>query len=147
MVVISNQAGVARGYFPEYLVNQVNDRMIELLAAEGAKLDGIYYCPHHPHAEEPMYRRNCECRKPRPGLLHKAAIELELDLKKSFVVGDRVTDLKLARQVGATAIMVLTGYGRGENEYVLPDKKVKSDLVAEDLGAAVDWILEQLSLE
>jgi D-glycero-D-manno-heptose 1,7-bisphosphate phosphatase len=145
VVVITNQSGVARGYFPEELVHEVNRKMIRSLAREGARLDGIYYCPHHPQGETSLYRLDCTCRKPRPGLLHRAAAEHSLDFKQSFVVGDSVSDLKAARQVGAKAVLVLTGYGRGEFDYVLPEKKVRPDYVAENLGAAVDWILTESS--
>lgn len=146
-VVVSNQSGVARGYFPEELVGRVNRKMVDLLAEDGAVLDGVYYCPHHPRAEMAEYRRDCECRKPRPGLLERAAADLGLDLGRSYVVGDRVTDLETARRIGAKGVLVLTGYGRGDLEYVLPGKDVRPDWVAEDLNAAVDWILEQFRPE
>ncbi|MEW6264671.1 MAG: D-glycero-beta-D-manno-heptose 1,7-bisphosphate 7-phosphatase [Thermodesulfobacteriota bacterium] len=141
VVVVSNQSGVARGYFPEELVNRVNEMMVELLARAGARLDAVYYCPHHPRAEVAAYRRECDCRKPKPGLLLRAAADLGLDLTRSFAVGDRTSDLKAARAVGAKAILVLTGYGRGEREYVLPHQDVRPDWVAEDLMSAVEWIL------
>ncbi len=143
VVVVSNQSGVARGYFPEELVGRVNRKMIDELAAEGARLDGIYYCPHHPRAESPDYRIDCDCRKPRPGLILRASEELGLDPARSFVVGDRISDIEAARRVGARAVLVLTGYGRGDLEYVLPRKEVRPDHTAEDLGAAADWILGQ----
>lgn len=143
VVVVSNQSGVARGYFPEDLLYQVDRKMIHLLAENGARLDGIYYCPHHPRAEVPAWRQDCDCRKPRPGLFWRAARDLGLDLARSFAVGDRHTDLKAARTVGAKAILVLTGYGRGEVEYVLPHQDVQPDIVASDLNQAVDWILDQ----
>ena len=145
VIVVTNQSGVARGYFPEELVHQVNRKMIRTLARQGARLDGVYYCPHHPQGDAPLYRLDCTCRKPRPGLLHRAAAEHGLDFKQSFVVGDSVSDLKAARQIGARAVLVLTGYGRGELDYVLPDKKVRPDYIAEDLGEAVDWILTEIS--
>ena len=144
VVVISNQSGVGRGYFPEELLGDVHRKMIDLLELDGASLDGIYYCPHHPQAEVAAYRRECDCRKPRPGMIQQAAVDLDLDLKKSFVVGDSVSDIKAARQVGAKAILVLTGYGAGELKYILPEKTVRPDWVAEDLTEAVDIILEQI---
>jgi D-glycero-D-manno-heptose 1,7-bisphosphate phosphatase len=143
VVVVSNQSGVGRGYFPEDLVGRVHRKMADLLAAEHAHLDGVYICPHHPEAAVPAYRRQCDCRKPAPGLFLRAAQDLHLDLKHSFVVGDRVNDLKAARQIGAKAILVLTGYGRGEYEYLLPDSKVRPDHVADNLARAADWILRQ----
>ncbi|MBF0530784.1 MAG: HAD-IIIA family hydrolase [Deltaproteobacteria bacterium] len=143
VVVVSNQSGVARGYFPESLLQIVNQKMIDLLAADNAFLEAIYYCPHHPRAENPAYRRECNCRKPKPGLFLKAAEELGLDLSRSVAVGDRHSDLKAARTVGAKAVLVMTGYGRGELEYVIPRKDIQPDLVAENLNQAVDWILAQ----
>jgi len=145
VVVISNQSGVARGYFPEELVRLVNRKMVELLDRAGAGLDGIYYCPHHPRAEVEAYRRDCGCRKPKPGLLLKAASDLNLDLARSFVIGDRAEDLKTARTVGAKAVLVLTGYGRGELEYVLPRRDVRPDFIAASLTEAVDWLLAEMA--
>lgn len=141
VVVISNQSGVARGYFPEKLVDEVNQDLAENLAGEGAKLDGVYVCPHHPSAEVPAYRLDCDCRKPRPGLILQAARELDLDLPGSFAVGDRLADVDCARRAGVRAILVRTGYGRGEEQYLLPTAKIKPAYVAEDLSEAVDWIL------
>lgn len=146
VVVVSNQSGVARGYFPEELVHEVNQKMIRLLAQDGARIDGIYFCPHHPRAELEEYRRPCDCRKPRPGLFFQAAEELNLDLQASYCVGDRNSDLRAARAAGTRAILVKTGYGRGELEYVLPHKDVRPDFVAEDLDRAVTWILAQAGL-
>ncbi|MBW2060379.1 MAG: HAD-IIIA family hydrolase [Deltaproteobacteria bacterium] len=147
VVVTSNQSGVARGYFSWDLVEAVTKRMKDLLALDGARLDGIYYCLHHPQAEVPEYRKNCECRKPRPGLIQKAAAELKLDPARSFTIGDRVSDLIPGRAVGARNILVLSGYGRGELEYVLPKADVKPDYVADDLARAVDWILNEIEAE
>ena len=144
-VVITNQSGVARGYFPESLVHQVHSKMEELLGKEGARLDGIYYCPHHPEIGSPPYRQKCRCRKPDTGLIEKASKELDLDPSGSYVVGDRGADMEFARRVGAKAILVLTGYGKGEWEYFGGQWKVKPDYVAEDLLEAVQWILQRES--
>ena len=144
VVVVSNQSGVARGYFPRELVETVNRKMVEQLAMDGAVLDGLYYCPHHPKAEVEAYRVDCQCRKPKPGLLIQAAVELNLDLTRSFVVGDRLSDLDTGWSVGARGILVMTGYGRGEREYLLPGKSRQPDYLADDLGEAVDWIIRQV---
>jgi D-glycero-D-manno-heptose 1,7-bisphosphate phosphatase len=146
-VVITNQSGVARGYFPESLVQEVHQKMVSLLRAEGAYLDGIYYCPHHPDAGDPPYRQKCRCRKPATGLVEEAARDLELDLSKSYVVGDRGIDIEFAQKIGARGILVLTGYGRGEWEYLRDRWRVRPDHVAENLYEAVQWILSQESLE
>lgn len=142
-VLVTNQAGVARGYFPESLIEEVHGSLRETLAAGGASLDGIYYCPHHPSAGEPPYRCDCDCRKPRPGLLHRAAADLGLDLGRSYVVGDRHGDLQLAWKVGARAVLVKSGYGRGELAYHAPSWPRQPDLVAENLLEAVSRILDE----
>jgi D-glycero-D-manno-heptose 1,7-bisphosphate phosphatase len=135
-VVVTNQSGVGRGYFPESLVREVHDRMAKELAAQGAKLDGVYYCPH-------VSADNCECRKPRLGMLEQAARELGLDLKRSFVVGDRYGDLKLAHRAGARGVLVRTGYGAGELAWHAAKWAIQPGHVAADLEQAVEWILRQ----
>jgi D-glycero-D-manno-heptose 1,7-bisphosphate phosphatase len=140
-VLVTNQAGVARGYFAESLVHEVHDAIRRAMDAGGARLDAVYFCPHHPTAGEEPYRQDCDCRKPRPGLLHRAARELGVDLARSFVIGDRRGDLELAWGVGATAVMVKTGYGRGELEHQAPSWPRPPDLVAEHLLDAVVSIL------
>jgi len=142
-VVATNQAGVARGYFAESLVDEVHDRVRELLAADGARLDGIYYCPHHPEVGEPAYRKVCACRKPLPGMLERARDEMGIDLAASYMVGDTVKDVEAGHRAGATSVLVLTGYGRGELQYQSHAWKVKPDHVAEDLLDAVSWILDR----
>lgn len=144
VVVVTNQSGLARGYFPESLLAAVHNKMLGLLSAEGAVIDGIYICPHHPEAKQEKYRVNCNCRKPKTGLLEQAAADLQLDLSRSFVVGDRWSDLKCGAAVGAEPVLVLTGYGRGDYEYIGPGQKVRPAFVAEDLPAAVEWILSRL---
>ncbi|WP_319588872.1 D-glycero-beta-D-manno-heptose 1,7-bisphosphate 7-phosphatase [uncultured Desulfobulbus sp.] len=141
VVVVTNQSGLARGYFPESLLTAVHDEMHRLLALEGARIDGLYICPHHPEAKEERFRLVCNCRKPKTGLLEQAASELGLDLQHSYVVGDRWSDLRCGAAVGATTILVLTGYGRGDACYIGPGQAVQPDYVAEGLEAAVGWIL------
>jgi len=143
VVVITNQSGVARGYFPESLLHLVHQRMEALLENEGAHLDGIYYCPHHPDAGVPAYRQECHCRKPDTGLAETAARELDVDCSKSYVIGDRGAELEFAHRIGAQGILVLTGYGKGEWEYCRDQWKVKPDYVALDLYEAVHWILDR----
>ncbi len=140
-VLVTNQAGVARGYFPESLIAAVHAGVNAAMEAGGARLDGIYYCPHHPSVGDPPYRKDCDCRKPRPGLLRRAAADLDVDLARSYVVGDRHGDLQLAWNVGAKGVLVKTGYGRGELEYHAPHWPRPADLVAEHLLEAVEKIL------
>lgn len=142
-VVITNQSGVARGYFPESLIRQVHGKMEDLLKREGAHLDGIYYCPHHPDIGVSPYRQRCRCRKPAPGLIEEAVKELDLDPSRSYMVGDRGADIEFAHRVGTKAVLVLTGYGKGEWEYFGNQWKSKPDCVAQDLYEAVQWILKE----
>lgn len=136
VVVITNQSGVGRGYFPESLVHSVHDEMTQQLAAEHVRIDAVYYCPH-------SSADSCDCRKPKPGLLERAASEHHLDLRRSFVVGDRYGDVELAHRVGARGILVRTGYGEGELTWHAATWPQPPDFVAKDLAAAVDWILRQ----
>ncbi len=145
-VVVTNQSGVARGYFPESLIHQVHQKMKKLLESEEAHLDGIYYCPHHPDLGVPPYRQKCRCRKPATGMIEEAMKEFALDLSQSYMVGDRGVDIEFAHHIGAKAILVLTGYGRGEWEYSGAQWKVKPDHVAQDLLEAVQWILQREGL-
>ncbi len=142
-VVITNQSGVARGYFPESLIHRVHKKMKDLLKQEGAHLDGIYYCPHHPDAGIAPYRTKCRCRKPATGLVEEAVKDLDIDCSRSYVIGDRGIDIEFAHQFGAKGILVLTGYGKGEWEYKRDQWKVKPDHVASALYEAVQWILIQ----
>lgn len=142
-VVVTNQAGVARGYFPEWMIQKVHDKMEGLLEKEGARLDAIYYCPHHPKAGEPPYRADCECRKPRTGMIDSAAKDLNIDVKKSYMIGDKITDVEFAHRVGAKGIFVKTGYGRGELELYGDTWTTTPDFIAEDLLDAVIWIRDE----
>lgn len=140
-VLVTNQAGVARGYFKEELIGEVHKVLASELERGGARLDAVYYCPHHPSVGEPPYRFDCDCRKPRPGLLLRAARELNLDLSRCWMVGDRYSDTELARNAGARSAFVLTGYGRGELEHQSQAWSRRPDLVAEDLLDAVKRIV------
>src|SRR2546426_446600 len=116
-VVVTNQSGVARGYFTEELVETMHRKLSEEIARGGGRLDGIYYCPHHPHGNVESYRRECDCRKPKLGMLERAAADLHLDLARSYIVGDRYVDVELAHRAGLPCVFVLSGYGLGEYEY------------------------------
>lgn len=140
-VMVTNQTGIARGYFTEETLHAANARMRSELEAGGARLDGLYVCTHHPSEGEPPYRAHCDCRKPRPGLLHRAAADLGLDLRASVMVGDKFSDVAAGHAAGAAGVLVLTGYGRGEWEYARHARDVKPDHVAEDLLDAVEWAL------
>lgn len=137
VVVITNQSGVGRGYFPESLVHTVHERMIRQLATEHARIDAVYYCPHNG-------ADGCDCRKPKPGMLERAAREHQLDLRRSFVVGDRYGDIELAHRVSARGVLVRTGYGEGELAWHAAKWLQPPDFVAKDLADASGWILGQI---
>lgn len=139
-ILVTNQAGVARGYFTEELIGSVHTLLEAELEREGARLDAIYYCAHHPSVGEPPYRLDCDCRKPKPGLIKRAAERFELDLSSSWMVGDRYSDIVLARNAGVRSAFVLSGYGRGEWEYQRSGWQHQPDIVAEDLLDAVQRI-------
>ena len=100
LIVVTNQSGVARKVTTEDDVAAVNLRVLALVSEEGAHLDGFYYCPHHPEGDEPMYAIDCECRKPKPGMLERAAMERGIDLSRSFMIGDSARDLQAGRSAG-----------------------------------------------
>jgi D-glycero-D-manno-heptose 1,7-bisphosphate phosphatase len=140
-VLITNQSGVARGMFREATVETLHAHLRDRLAAGGARLDGCYYCPHHPEGSVEPYRQVCDCRKPQPGLIRRAARDLDLDAASSFVVGDRWNDVALAHAVGARGVLVLTGYGSVQSASMPPG--VRPDAIVPDLIGAVCWILER----
>ena len=132
-VLITNQSGIGRGYFGEATVHKVHDILRAELDRHGASLDAVYFCPHEPQA-------GCGCRKPLPGMLLRAEKELDIDLARSYVIGDKHVDVETAYAVGARAILVLTGYGREEHESHRGSAK-QPHLVVENLAEAVDAIL------
>lgn len=136
-VLVTNQAGVARGYFTEEMIGTVHNSLQTELERGGARLDAIYYCAHHPSVGEPPYRFDCDCRKPKPGLIKRAAGDFEIELDESWMIGDRYSDIELARNAGVRACFVLSGYGRGEWEYQRTAWRHQPDMVAEDLLEAV----------
>lgn len=135
-IVVTNQAGVGRGYFKEEMVGVVHKKMEKLLNDKRAHLDAIYYCPHHP-------KDNCECRKPKPGMMLAAKKKFGLDLSRCYVIGDKYSDVEYAHQVGAKGILVLTGYGKGAWEYEKDSWTKKPDYIAVDLYDAAEWIIKQ----
>ncbi|MFH1491003.1 MAG: HAD family hydrolase [Pseudomonadota bacterium] len=141
-VVVSNQSGVGRGYFPIDLVYEVHACLETALEAYGARVDGIFFCPHYPGGDIPEFSVDCDCRKPRTGLIEQAGEIFDIDLSRSFVVGDRCTDMELAKRCRMKGILVKTGYGLGDLRYILPSRPFKPAFVADDLGHAVRWILE-----
>jgi D-glycero-D-manno-heptose 1,7-bisphosphate phosphatase len=142
-IIISNQSGVARGYFPVELVDNIHDLMRESLLRKGASVDGIFFCPHYPKGIVPEYSLDCNCRKPKTGLIKKACEHFDIDMSRSYMVGDHYTDMEMAERAGLTGILVKTGYGRGIIEYNLPRMTFKPRYIAEDLLDAVRWIMKK----
>lgn len=130
LCVVTNQSGIARGYFDLARLEQIHHRLRALLAADGVAIDGIYICPHGPADD-------CDCRKPLPGMVNQAVAEHGFDPAQAFVVGDKEVDVALGHAVGARSVLVLTGHGAAHVD------GTKADHVAADLPAAVDWILAQ----
>ena len=141
VVIISNQSGIGRGLVRESFVAEAHAHILDRVGAAGGRIDGFFYCPHHPDAVLPEYRARCDCRKPAPGMLLAAAGQLALDPSRSFVVGDRWEDVGAARAAGARAVLVRTGYGQIAEASTRPD--LRADWVADNLVAAVAWILRQ----
>ena len=140
-VVITNQSGIARGMYTEKMLAEIHTTMIQELARQGARIDAVYYCPHHPDVGNHHYRRECDCRKPQPGLLKAAARDHDIDLARSFVIGDKASDIKLAEHTGALPALVLTGYGRETLAH--PERwPCRPEIVAENVLEAVKRILE-----
>ncbi len=138
--VTTNQGGIGLGLYTETFLHELHARMAATLEQNGARVDGWFYCPHHPSAIIEDLRRECDCRKPRPGMIRQAAERFDIDLDASFVVGDKLADVGLASQAGARGILVRTGYGddvvaahRGD----VPG----AAYIAGDLMAAVAWLL------
>ena len=139
VVVVTNQAGVARGLFDEDFIDEAHRFLDQKFSDGGATIDKFYYCPHHPEASVEAYRSECDCRKPKAGMLWKAAQELQLELSHSFVIGDRLSDLRLGQAVGARSLLVRTGYGETTARELTDDVEVA--YTAQELMTAVAWIL------
>jgi D-glycero-D-manno-heptose 1,7-bisphosphate phosphatase len=141
-IVITNQSGIGRGLITEEALADIHKKMLASFAEKKARLDAFYYCPHYENSRTPRYRQACDCRKPNPGLALQAAGDFGLNLRRSYMVGDKVEDILFGRNIRATAVLVLTGYGRKS----LPKlKKIGFEPahVAEDILEAADWILER----
>jgi len=146
-VLVTNQTGAARGYYPESHIQALNERLCRLLKDGGAYLDDMYYCPHLREGDVAPYNVSCHCRKPETGMIEKAfADHTQFDRARSFVIGDKSTDVELAHNAGAKGILVSTGYG----EAVMKGKyqwQVEPDFQADSIVEAVEWILGQLKID
>lgn len=143
VMLATNQSGPARGYYPEAWVHALHERLVSLLAAQGARLDDLYYCPHLPDGTVPAYTQACRCRKPEPGMLEDAASKHGIDLTRSYMIGDKATDVEVGQRVGARTVLLRSGYG----EQVLDGSyqwTVQADHVADTLVEAIDWVLADI---
>ena len=148
VVVISNQAGVARGFFTEDFVKITHEHLESVLRKKGAYIDNFYYCPHHPTEGIEPYRQVCNCRKPASGMLLQAAQDFNIDLTRSYLVGDRFNDIEAGKKIGVRGILVKTGFGQSLLQDDGPDEATpenKPDFIAADILEAVKWILFQVA--
>ena len=141
VIVVTNQAGAARGYFPEDLVDRVHEKMNTLFKEKHCHIDGLYYCPHLKGGKVKKHDIDCNCRKPKTGMLLAAARDHHIHIPSSYMVGDRMGDVTFAQSEGAKGILVLTGYGRGERDFI---QGTTPDFIAENLVEAVEWIIKDI---
>lgn len=143
LIIVTNQAGIGRGIYTLKDYHKFNNYMLEQLKKRGVHIDAVYFCPHHPTKGNGEYLIECECRKPKPGMILKAAKDLNIDLSKSFIIGDKTGDLEAGRLAGVNPILVRTGYGEEEG---FKDAVPVFDFIAEDLLDAARLIEEEESL-
>lgn len=134
VIMVTNQSGIARGLLTEEVLGDIHDRLIRMLGARGALIDAVYYCPHHPEGKVPAFSLECACRKPAPGMLLKAALDFGIDLRHSYLVGDKAIDIQTIAAVGGAGILVAP---RGSTI-------TGADYIAADLPDAFQWILKDL---
>jgi D-glycero-D-manno-heptose 1,7-bisphosphate phosphatase len=139
VVVVTSQNGVAQGVLTEVFLEAAHARISQLCAAAGGKIEGYYYCPHSTHALVERYRTDCDCKKPKPGMILTASREHSLDVSKSFVIGDRWRDIEMGLAAGTKAVLVETGYGRTESSR--RPATIREVPVTATLIDAVSWIL------
>ena len=144
LVVVTNQAGVARGYYSESDVEQLHEYMNRLLSKDGAEIDRFFYCPHHPVHGIGDYKQSCHCRKPDIGMFQMAEKYFKVDKSHSYMIGDKLLDTEAGRRYGVNSILVGTGYGKElYNGLGEADKKEALDAYAEDMTSAAEWILKR----
>ena len=145
VIIITNQSGVARGYFPEGVISEIHQEMSKQLSAEKAFIDAVYYCPHHPEGTVEGYAVQCDCRKPGVGMIRQAAEEHGIDPKHSYLVGDKLSDVECAQRAGMSGILVLTGHGKDEMKKITDASSVRPVYIAKNLYQAARWIIDDFS--
>jgi D-glycero-D-manno-heptose 1,7-bisphosphate phosphatase len=141
-VIITNQSGIGRGFLTEADLEEIHQKMKSDFSGRGVHVDGVYFCPHYELSANPRYRKDCACRKPKPGLARRAAKDLGIDLAGSYFIGDKVEDVLFGLNIGARPVLVLTGFGV-ESKKKLEEMNIRPAHIAPDLLAAADWILGQ----
>ena len=136
VIIITNQSGIARGILNEERLSEIHLNLLRLLAEQGARIDAIYYCPHHPEGTVDEYTHACSCRKPEPGLLLQAAKDFCLDLSSCYMIGDKPIDVETIHRVGGSGILLS---GRGDHNI-----QQRPDYIAHDLYEAVNWVLKDI---
>jgi len=145
VILVTNQSGVARGYFPERLVHEAHARLGDMLKAEDARIDGVYFCPHHPVAGDSQYTMDCDCRKPKTGLIDRAVKDFGIDIRHSYLVGDKWSDVELAQRAGVHAILVESGFAADDPGNRRPEHVRDPDFIARDITDAAVWIIARES--
>nr|WP_314463460.1 D-glycero-beta-D-manno-heptose 1,7-bisphosphate 7-phosphatase [uncultured Clostridium sp.] len=144
LVVVTNQAGVARGYYSESDVDQLHEYMNRLLAEDGAEIDRFFFCPHHPVHGIGAYKQSCHCRKPDIGMFEMAERYFHVDKSRSYMVGDKLLDTEAGHKYGVSSVLVGTGYGKELYDGLTEEEKKEAfDAYAKDMTAAAEWILKR----
>lgn len=143
VIVITNQSGVARGYFSEEKVQEINDYIKRELGKRGGRIDKFYYCPHHPSFGRGKYRKECNCRKPKIGMIEEAVRDFNIDLQKSYLIGDKLSDIKAGLTAGCKSILVGTGHGKTQNSINYEEDELFMGIL-NDINAAAVYILKDL---
>jgi D-glycero-D-manno-heptose 1,7-bisphosphate phosphatase len=145
-VIITNQSGIGRGFLTELNLRDIHQKIEVAFSKHNAFFDGIYYCPHYLSSSTPLYRKDCSCRKPNPGMALQAASDLNIDLNNSYMIGDKVEDILFGLNIKATPILVLTGFGQ-KSLSALKEQEIQPGYVAQNLLDAVNWILKTEKIE
>lgn len=146
LIVVTNQSGVARGYFPESCVVEINDHMSRLLGERGITLDGIYYCPYFTGGSVPEYAIDAPCRKPDTGMILEAVDDIGIDLGRSYMVGDSDSDIMCGKNAGLRTVLVRTGHGReAERKIDMTNERERPECITDSIGEAATWIINDIN--
>jgi D-glycero-D-manno-heptose 1,7-bisphosphate phosphatase len=147
LVIVTNQGGIAKELMTAELVEETHRLFLSWTAAAGVTVDAIHYCPHHPEGTIPDLSQPCDCRKPATGMVTRAAADLGVDLSRSYMVGDKLSDTEMGKNAGMTTILVRTGFGERQRHKIDELGVRPPDAVCDHIGAATDWILAHAGKE